>query len=101
VIIVPIVEELFWRGWAPRWIDRMDDFQALPLGSFTTRSFLLTAALFGVEHGSYWDVGFAAGVGYNWWVWKTRSLGDLILSHAVTNACLAGWVLGTGQWQYW
>jgi len=101
VILVPVVEELFWRGWVSRWIDAMDDFRAVPLGRFTTLSFTTTAVLFGLEHGSYWDVGIAAGAVYNWWMIRTKSLGDLIVCHAVTNACLAGWVLATGQWQYW
>lgn len=100
-LLVPIVEELFWRGWLPRWLDRMEDFRAVPLGTFTRYSFLATAALFAVEHGPFWDVGLVAGVVYNWWMIRTRSLGDLIWCHAVTNACLGAWVLAAGQWQYW
>lgn len=100
-LIVPIVEELFWRGWLPRWIDASDDFRRRPLGAFTTFSFVATVILFGMEHGPFWDVGIAAGIIYNWWMIKTRSLGDLIWCHAVTNACLSGWVVLAGQWQYW
>ncbi len=100
-LIVPIVEELFWRGWLPRWIDASDDFRRRPLGAFTTFSFAATVILFGMEHGPFWDVGIAAGIIYNWWMIKTRSLGDLIWCHAVTNACLSGWVVLAGQWQYW
>ena len=100
-VIVPIVEELFWRGWLPRWLDRMDDFRAVPLGRYTTFSFLGTAVLFALEHGAFWDVGLVAGLIYNWWMVRTKSLGDLILCHAVTNALLSGWVVLGGQWQYW
>jgi hypothetical protein len=32
---------------------------------------------------------------------RTRNLGDLILAHAVTNACLCAWVLATGRFEYW
>jgi CAAX prenyl protease-like protein len=101
VLIVPIVEELFWRGWLPRWLDQMDDFRSSPLGRFTRFSFLATALLFAAEHGSYWDVGLVAGVIYNWWMIKTKSLGDLIWCHAVTNGCLSAWVLVMGEWQHW
>jgi CAAX protease family protein len=101
VIVVPIVEELFWRGWLPRWLDRSDDFRARALGAFSTFSFVASAGLFAVEHGSFWDVGLAAGIAYNAWMAKTRRLGDLILCHAVTNGCLGAWVLATGQWRYW
>ena len=101
VILVPIVEELFWRGWLPRWIDNMNDFWKVPLGSYSRLAFWATAVLFALEHGAMWDVGLMAGVAYNWWMMKTRSLGDLILTHAVTNACLSGYVMIQGKWQYW
>jgi CAAX prenyl protease-like protein len=101
VILVPIVEELFWRGWLPRWLDNMEDFRKVPLGSYSRLAFWVTAILFASEHGSMWDVGLAAGVLYNWWMRKTRSLGDLILAHAVTNACLSAYVIIGGRWEYW
>jgi len=100
VVLVPIVEELFWRAWLPRWLIR-HDFHAVPLGTYTPFAFAVTALLFAVEHGQYWDVGLLAGIAYNAWMWRTRRLGDCILAHAVTNACLAGYVVIAGQWQYW
>ncbi len=99
-LLVPVIEELFWRGWLMRWLIRTD-FLAAPLGAYSPASFWITAALFASEHGPYWDVGLAAGILYNWWVVRTRSLGDCILAHAVTNACLAVYVVGAGQYQYW
>jgi len=101
VILVPIVEELFWRGWLPRWLDDMSDFRRVPLGSYSRLAFWGTAILFASEHGAMWDVGLAAGVLYNWWMKKTRSLGDLMLAHAVTNACLSAYVMIAGRWEYW
>jgi uncharacterized protein len=100
VIIVPIVEELFWRAWLMRWIVD-NDFQKVPLGKYTALSFWIVAVLFASEHGSYWDVGLAAGVIYNWWMVRTRSLGDLILAHAVTNFILGAYVIAAGKWEYW
>lgn len=100
-MLVPIVEELFWRAWLPRFIDHTEDFKKAPLGRFTTASFLLTALLFASEHGAMWDVGLAAGLLYNFWMRRTRSLGDLILAHAVTNACLSIYVVTLGRWEYW
>lgn len=99
-ILVPILEELFWRGWLPRWIQD-NDFERVPLGRYTTFAFVVTALLFASEHGAFWEVGLLAGIIYNWWMWRTKSLGDLVLAHAVTNACLSGYVLITRQWQYW
>jgi hypothetical protein len=28
-------------------------------------------------------------------------LGDLILAHAVANACLSAYVVVAGKWEYW
>lgn len=100
VIIVPIVEELFWRGWLMRWmIDQ--DFQRVPLGAYSAFSFWMVALLFASEHGAYWDVGLMAGIIFNWWMLRTKSLGDLILAHAVANACLSAYVVAAGKWEYW
>lgn len=99
-LIVPVLEELFWRGWLMRWlIDQ--DFQRVPLGAYTAQSFWIVAILFGTEHGPFWDVGLAAGILYNAWMVHTRSLGDLIAAHALTNLCLSVYVVAAGRWEYW
>ena len=100
VIIVPIVEELFWRGWLLRWLID-NDFQKVPLGTFQLSSFVITSLLFASEHGPYWEVGLIAGAIYNLWIVRTKSLGDCILAHAVTNGVLSGYVIAAGKWEYW
>jgi CAAX prenyl protease-like protein len=98
--LVPILEELFWRGWMMRWlIDK--EFLKIPLGTYSASAFWIVAALFASEHGPYWEVGLLAGIIYNWWIIRTRNLADCILAHAVTNAALSAYVLYTDQWQYW
>ena len=99
-VLVPLVEELFWRGWLPRWLVQ-GEWQRVPMGTFTRAAFVLSALLFASEHGAYWEVGLACGVAYNAWLAHTRALGDLVLAHAVTNAALAAFVLATGQVAYW
>lgn len=99
-LLVPILEELFWRGWLPRWIVN-NDWQKVPLGTFTVMAFVATAVLFASEHGPFWEVGLLCGFIYNWYMWKTKSLGDLVLVHAVTNAALSGFVMVTKQYAYW
>lgn len=100
VLIVPIVEELFWRAWLMRWLIN-PDFQKVALGTFGAFAFWLTAVLFGSEHGPYWDVGLLTGIIYNLWMIRTKSVADCILMHAVTNGVLSGYVIATAQWQYW
>jgi uncharacterized protein len=99
-LLVPVIEELMWRAWLMRYLIQ-PEFEKVPLGAYTAQSFWLVAVLFASEHGPYWEVGLAAGVVYNWWMLRTRSLGDCILAHAVTNACLAAFIIATGQWQFW
>jgi CAAX prenyl protease-like protein len=100
VVLVPVIEELFWRAWLMRWLIS-PDFQKVQLGAYQAAAFWITAVLFAAEHGPYWDVGLIAGVVYNWWMIRTRSLGDCILVHAITNACLCGYVVATHHWEYW
>lgn len=99
-VFVPIAEELFWRAWLMRWIVSQD-FLKVPLGAWSARAFWIVAILFALEHGALWDVGLAAGVLYNWWMVRTKSLGDVILAHGVTNAVLSAYVMFAGRWEYW
>jgi CAAX prenyl protease-like protein len=100
IAVVPLIEELFWRGWLMRWLINVK-FERVPLGAWAPLSFWLTAILFASEHGSYWDVGLVAGVIYNWWMIRTRRLGDLIWAHAITNACLCAYIIVANKWEYW
>ena len=100
VVIVPIVEELFWRAWLMRWLINTD-FRRVPLGAYAPFAFWITAILFASEHGPYWDVGLITGIIYNLWMIRSKSVADCILMHAVTNGILSIYVISTAQWQYW
>lgn len=99
-VLVAIIEELFWRGWLMRWLIK-PNFETVPLGTYVPQAFWITAVLFAIEHGPYWEVGLLTGIIYNWWMVRTRSLGDLIVTHGVTNLLLSIYVVKFGQWQYW
>lgn len=99
-VVVPIAEELFWRGWLMRWIIN-PNFQLIRLGTYAPAAFWITALLFASEHGPYWDVGLITGFIYNVWMIRSKSVADCILMHAVTNCALSVYVLTTGNWQYW
>ena len=47
--------------------------------AYLALSFWVVALLLASEHGPYWDVGLVAGIIFNWWMIRTKSLGDLIL----------------------
>jgi CAAX prenyl protease-like protein len=99
-LLVPVIEELFWRGWLPRWLQDTR-FDRIPLGHYTAFAFWATAVLFALEHGPFWEVGLVCGIIFNWWMKRTRSLGDLVLTHAVTNLALSLYVIATGRWVLW
>jgi uncharacterized protein len=99
-LLVPPVEELFWRGWLMRWFIN-PDFLKVPPGTYQAMAFWVVALMFASEHGPFWEVGLATGIIYNWWMVRTGNLTDCILAHAVTNGLLSVYILATGQFQYW
>ena len=98
-VVVPITEELLWRGFLMRWLIK-EDFTSVPLGTYTHLSFWVTTAFFAVEHGSEWSLGLIVGVIYGAWFIRTKSLGSVMLAHGVTNFLLALYCLKTGDWHF-
>ncbi|WP_051434437.1 CAAX prenyl protease-related protein [Desulfonatronum lacustre] len=99
VLVVPVMEELFWRSFLLRYIIN-PEFSKVPLGTFTLSSFLVCAVLFGLAH-HFILAGIMAAMAYSWLLYRTKSLAQAILAHAVTNLALAAYVLQTGQWYFW
>lgn len=99
VLVVPLMEELFWRSFLIRYIIDTH-FENVRIGTFTWVSFLFTVGLFGLEH-NFFYAGIMAGVAYNLLLYRTRSLAQCVLAHAVTNLALGIYVVTTGKWQFW
>lgn len=98
-LVVPLMEELFWRSFLLRYI--IDpDFTTVRIGTFTLSSFLIAAVLFGFEHHLIL-AGIMAGMAYSLLLYWSRSLAHCVLAHGITNLLLAGYVLATGNWQFW
>ena len=98
-VVVPVMEELFWRSFLLRYLVD-NDFTRVSVGTFTWGSFLIVTFLFGVEH-DYLFAGMVAGIAYNLLAVYTRSIAQCVLSHSVTNLVLGVYVLSTGKWQFW
>ncbi|HSW65159.1 MAG TPA: CAAX prenyl protease-related protein [Dissulfurispiraceae bacterium] len=98
-VIVPIMEELFWRSFVIRYIMN-PDFLRIPIGAFSWVSFALVSVLFGLEH-NLWLAGIMAGVAYNIVLYRTRSIAHCIVAHAVTNGMLGVYVVATNSWRFW
>jgi len=96
VLVVPVMEELFWRSFLTRWLDQTG-FLAVDPKSVSWRSIVITSAVFGAEH-HLWLAGIVAGLIYGWFYRRTGSLWAVIVAHALTNALLEAWVHRTGSW---
>jgi len=99
ILVVPVMEELFWRSFLLRWLEQSNFLQADPRKT-RWRTFLATSVVFGFEH-SQWFAGVLAGMIYNGLYMRTRNLWVPLLAHAVTNGVLGVWILHTGSWQFW
>ncbi len=99
VLVVPIMEELFWRSFLTRYLLRGSFLDVEP-GTFTLFSFLTSAICFGLEHNLIL-AGILAGIVYNGILWYTKSISQCIIAHAFTNFLLAWHVLATGKWNLW
>lgn len=98
-LVVPVMEELFWRSFLMRWIDT-PDFETVEPSQVTIKSLIITSVLFGFEH-NLWLAGIVAGLAYSALYMRHRTIWSPILAHAVTNCLLGIWVVVTGSWSYW
>lgn len=98
-LVVPVMEELFWRSFLMRWIVAAD-FEKVDPRQLKFKSFLITVLLFGFEH-NLWLAGMLAGAAYSCLYVRYRTLWAPILAHAMTNGLLGVWIVYTGNWTYW
>jgi CAAX prenyl protease-like protein len=98
-VVVPVIEELFWRSFLMRWLERQD-FLRLPPASVGVRALLISSVLFALEH-SQWLAGFIAGLVYGWIYMRTGKLWVPVIAHAVTNAGLGAYILVMEDWRFW
>jgi CAAX prenyl protease-like protein len=101
VVVVPLVEEIFWRGFLLRYL--IDErFDAVPFGKFSWFSFCCVSVAFALAHSTAdWPVALITGVAYNAIAYRTKSLTSCVLVHAMTNLLLGLWIMCTQQWGFW
>ena len=101
VIIVPLVEEIFWRGFLLRYFIN-EKFDRVPFGDFSWLSFAAVTIGFMLVHSTAdWPAAAITGALYNYVAYRTRSLASCVLAHAITNLLLGIWITITGQWGFW
>ncbi len=101
VVVVPLVEEIFWRGFLLRYLIS-EDFEEVPLGKFSWLSFSVVSLAFCFSHSAPDRVAaLITGMLYNCVVYRTKSLTSCIVAHALTNLLLGLWIMKTRQWGFW
>lgn len=99
VVVVPLAEELAFRGYLIRKLIS-NDFENIPPQTFTWLSFLGSSISFGVLH-ERWIAGILAGMGYALILYRRGSIGDAVVAHMTSNALIAFFVLAFGNWSLW
>lgn len=101
VVVVPVVEEIFWRGFLLRYLIN-EKFYRVEFGAFSWLSFGVVTAAFALSHSpADWVAALFTGALYNFVAYRTRSLTSCILAHALTNLALGVWIMSTRQWGFW
>lgn len=99
VLMVPVMEEIFWRSFLVRFLTQ-SDFRKLPVGTFSSSALWIMVAASAFAHPE-WLVAVIASLAYGLWIKRSRSLFGAIVAHATTNGALGAYVLATREWQYW
>ena len=98
-LIVPLMEELFWRGFLMRWIES-PKFETVDPHRIGIKAIVLSTIVFMLAH-TLWLAAVVAGLAYAWLYVRTGKLWTAVIAHAVTNGVLGIWVVKTAQWQFW
>ena len=101
VVVVPLVEEVFWRGFLLRYLIN-EKFTTVTVGAFSWLSFAVVTLCFGFSHSrADWAAALLCGALYNVVAYQTRSLASCVVAHALTNLLLGLWIMQTRQWGFW
>lgn len=103
VVLVPLIEEIFWRGFLMRYVSAGDeDWQEVPFGRHSWRTFFMVTFFVMLAHQpADYLAAFVWGSLVYYLAVRTRSLGACVMMHAVANLLLGFYVMQTRQWGFW
>jgi len=96
VVLVPIAEELAFRGYLYRALSFLR-FDALAPVQFRWFALIVSSLAFGILH-DRWLAGALAGAFYALVMYRTNRLSDPIAAHMASNAAIFAWAVATEQW---
>jgi exosortase E/protease (VPEID-CTERM system) len=100
ILVVPIAEELAYRGYLMRRLINAD-FESVAYQSVRWLALIVSSIAFGFAHGALWLPGIAAGLAFGLILVRRGRIGEAVAAHATTNALIAAVVLAGNQWQLW
>jgi CAAX prenyl protease-like protein len=98
-LLVPVMEELFWRSFLIRWLTRADWKSVRPY-EFSLQGMLLMCGGFALAHPEWLSAAVYALL-MAWLLRRTRSVWACAVAHGVTNFGLGLYVLLSGDWRLW
>ena len=103
VLVVPFVEELFWRGFLMRFLLTEDGrFEKTAFGTHAWKVFgIVTVAVMLIHNTEDYLGAFVWGALMYFVAVRTKSLGACVVMHAVGNLALGLYVMKTQQWGFW
>ncbi len=105
-LVVPVMEELFWRDFAWRTIASPVNPDLHEVGEYDRNAFFIIPLIFATVH-VQWMTAIVWGLLIATLLVRTRSLGACIVAHGVTNFLLGAYVLyshyvlGKDEWFFW
>lgn len=99
IAVVPVVEELAFRGYLQRRL-LAEDFPEVSFQRFSWLSLGVTSAVFGALHPN-WFAGVLAGLAFAVATYVRGRLADAVFAHATANALLSMWALWFQRWELW
>lgn len=101
VLVVPVMEELFWRDFLWRQLLAPNDFKLAAVGEWGWAPLLIVSGAFATVHGNWWLTAIVWALMIGALLIYTKSLGACIIAHATSNLLLAVYVLVYRDWSMW
>lgn len=98
-LLVPVMEEIFWRSFLMRWVEN-PVFESVDPHRVGVKAIVLSTFVFVLAH-TLWLAAAVAGLAYALLYRQTGKLWTAVIAHAVTNGVLGLWVIRTGNWAFW
>jgi len=98
-LVVPVMEELFWRSFLMRWLDHREFLKVTP-GLTSLFAWVASSAVFALAH-EQWLAGVIAGLMFAAIYRYTGQLWSAITAHATANLALGIYVVHQRAWNFW